>query len=386
MQHALLDVIGDFYDCAIEPARWPATLEKAAVLIGGAGAAISIQYAADNRPPFRTHWNIAPEFEASLQKNIEIDPIIPVVRQKEIDRPFSAFSALGEDGLKRSLWYKETAEPNGVGDTAAVLLAKTAEKSASLLLYRESNRQAYDCKELSALRILSPHIRRAALVAGILEERARERDTLSAVLEMLADGIVLTDGFSRIVYANASALRHLRYADILRREGDRLAARDLQCSSDLRGAIAAASGDPSGNSEISRSLVLKGSGSSDLAIWIMPMGRGLCRGLDPMAAARVAVFIREIGALASPFPAELFIQHFGITRAENRVLHLLLQGMSLERAAETLGVSANTAKTHLGRLFIKTGTQRQADLARLAISAFSPASAREPRDEADWSN
>ena len=142
MQHALLDVIGDFYDCAIEPARWPAALEKAAVLLGSAMAAISIQDGASNRTSFQSHWNIAPEFEASLQKNMEIDPIIPFIGQKEIDQPFSAFGALGEDSLKGSLWYKETAEPNDVGDTAAVLLAKTAGKSASLLLYRESNRQA----------------------------------------------------------------------------------------------------------------------------------------------------------------------------------------------------------------------------------------------------
>ncbi|HEY8127422.1 MAG TPA: helix-turn-helix transcriptional regulator [Hyphomicrobium sp.] len=374
MQHALLDVIGDFYDCAIEPARWPAALEKAAVLLGSVRAAISIQDAASNRTSFQSHWNIAPEFEASLQKNMEIDPIIPFIGQKEIDQPFSAFGALGEDSLKGSLWYKETAEPNDVGDTAAVLLAKTAGKSASLLLYRESNRQAYDCEELSVLRILSPHIRRAALITGILQERTRERDLISAALEVLADGIVLTDGISRIVYANASARRQLRCADILRREGDRLAARDLQRRGDLRGAIAAAAGNPSGNADLSRSLILKGSAGRDLAVWIMPLGRDLCRDLDPVSAARVAVFTREIGEPASPFPAELFIRHFAITHAESRVLHLLLQGMSLERAAEALGVSSTTAKTHLARFFIKTGTQRQADLVRLAISAFPPAS------------
>jgi hypothetical protein len=89
MQHALLDVIGDFYDCAIEPARWPAALEKAAVLLGSVRAAISIQDAASNRTSFQSHWNIAPEFEASLQKNMEIDPIIPFIGQKEIEKSIS---------------------------------------------------------------------------------------------------------------------------------------------------------------------------------------------------------------------------------------------------------------------------------------------------------
>jgi DNA-binding CsgD family transcriptional regulator len=53
---------------------------------------------------------------------------------------------------------------------------------------------------------------------------------------------------------------------------------------------------------------------------------------------------------------------------------LLTQGMTTKNAAEALGTSPTTVKTHIGHLFEKTGTQRQADLVRLAMSAFAPAS------------
>jgi DNA-binding CsgD family transcriptional regulator len=56
---------------------------------------------------------------------------------------------------------------------------------------------------------------------------------------------------------------------------------------------------------------------------------------------------------------------------------MLTQGMSLREAAETIGISEPTAKTHLQRLFQKTGTDRQADLMRLAMSALAPAATRE---------
>jgi DNA-binding CsgD family transcriptional regulator len=38
--------------------------------------------------------------------------------------------------------------------------------------------------------------------------------------------------------------------------------------------------------------------------------------------------------------------------------------------AETLGIAENTVKTHLRRLFEKTGTTRQAELVKL-VAAFS---------------
>ena len=50
-------------------------------------------------------------------------------------------------------------------------------------------------------------------------------------------------------------------------------------------------------------------------------------------------------------------------------------GVAVAEAAETLGISLPTAKTHLARLFDKTGTSRQADLVRLAMSALAPTSA-----------
>lgn len=85
------------------------------------------------------------------------------------------------------------------------------------------------------------------------------------------------------------------------------------------------------------------------------------------------MFIRELGD-TSPFPAELFVRRYGITPAECRLLVLLTQGLTLADAAETLGISMTTARTHVARLLAKTGTDSQADLMRLAISALAPAS------------
>jgi DNA-binding CsgD family transcriptional regulator len=85
------------------------------------------------------------------------------------------------------------------------------------------------------------------------------------------------------------------------------------------------------------------------------------------------MFLREIGDTA-PLPGELFVRRYGITPAECRVLMLLTQGMSPRDTADALGCSEPTVRTHMQRLFTKTGTGGQPDLMRLAMSALAPAS------------
>lgn len=62
---------------------------------------------------------------------------------------------------------------------------------------------------------------------------------------------------------------------------------------------------------------------------------------------------------------ESVAERFGLTAAERRLLSLLFAGASLGSAASSLGVARTTARTHLQRIFDKTGSRRQSDLVRL---------------------
>ena len=119
------------------------------------------------------------------------------------------------------------------------------------------------------------------------------------------------------------------------------------------------------------SVVLKGTDDRDLAAWVLPLGSGLRLSLGAPYAAQAAVFVRELGS-TSPFLAELFVRHYGVTPDECRLLMALVQGMTLKDAADTLGIAHATAKSHLARLFQKTGSERQADLVQLAMTALAP--------------
>lgn len=62
------------------------------------------------------------------------------------------------------------------------------------------------------------------------------------------------------------------------------------------------------------------------------------------------------------------IRRFGLTPAEARLLDILCEGASVPQAAEQLGVAPTTARTHLQRIFDKSGARRQSDLQRLIFA------------------
>ena len=57
-----------------------------------------------------------------------------------------------------------------------------------------------------------------------------------------------------------------------------------------------------------------------------------------------------------------------LTPTELRVLLAIVESGGVPQVAAALGIAYSTVRTHLGRLFSKTGTSRQADLVKLVVS------------------
>lgn len=66
-----------------------------------------------------------------------------------------------------------------------------------------------------------------------------------------------------------------------------------------------------------------------------------------------------------PLALPMLMDAYGLTRAEAKVAATASSGLTISEAAAQLGLSPNTVKTHLRRVFSKTGTSGQAELARL---------------------
>lgn len=65
-------------------------------------------------------------------------------------------------------------------------------------------------------------------------------------------------------------------------------------------------------------------------------------------------------------------QLYSLSDAQIRLAQLIVEGSDLPQAAETIGVSVNTVRTHLKRMFEKTKVASQTALVRVLLSANAP--------------
>jgi DNA-binding CsgD family transcriptional regulator len=88
-------------------------------------------------------------------------------------------------------------------------------------------------------------------------------------------------------------------------------------------------------------------------------------------AATAAVFVRR-ATVENPTALQTVAKLYKLTAMEVRVLQAVVEIGGAPQAANSLGISETTVKTHLRNLFQKTDCRRQADLVKLVAGAACP--------------
>jgi DNA-binding CsgD family transcriptional regulator len=154
----------------------------------------------------------------------------------------------------------------------------------------------------------------------------------------------------------------------MRTRNGRLSPADLTAASALSQALEAAGNGMLPAGDNGRGISMAASDGSHFAVHLLPLS-GRDRRATPGAAA--AVFVQRATQMATIAP-DLVGRAFGLTPAEQRVLAHIVEAGSVAETAERLRVSETTVKTHLHRVFSKTGTARQADLVKLLTGFAGP--------------
>jgi DNA-binding CsgD family transcriptional regulator len=89
-----------------------------------------------------------------------------------------------------------------------------------------------------------------------------------------------------------------------------------------------------------------------------------------MKDAAVLVFVID-PARTTAIPLVRIMDAYGLTRAEAKVALAAAAGNTIAETARLLTLSPNTIKTHLRKVFAKTSTRRQTELAKLMASVGS---------------
>jgi DNA-binding CsgD family transcriptional regulator len=193
---------------------------------------------------------------------------------------------------------------------------------------------------------------------------------LTDVVDRLSHGVVLVGVSGFVVHANRSAEELFSADDGVRLQERELRADKVADTATLKALIANAMSSTSRDKDGGAlAVIARKSGRPPLRVLVTPLAqRPIAYSEDTPAAL---VFITDPEKM--PLPSQQHLQRlFSLTPAEARVAMALLDGESVERLADHLGISRNTARTHLRRLFAKTNTKRQGELIRVLLGAHLP--------------
>lgn len=363
----LSQVISTIYDCALDPGQWPVAIEQVCSLVEGKNGVIMVVDTAREGSRFHASWNVDHALtQIYSEKFHPINPLHGPWSAFDVDEAYNVALVMEPERWMETRVFKEFGEPNDFLDSIGVTLLKNPARFATLSVARPIKAGFSGEHELSIMRLLAPHLRKAVTIADFIEMK----ELTSATFDALLAPVLLVNDESHIIHCNHAARELLASADPVRSVGGVLTARATDAAKALASALSAALNGSRAEPETAQVVFTPFSDGRAAFAHVLPIRSGTPRGqFEPRAAA--AVFITPANR-ASGLPFHAWATSFGLTAAEVRVLELLSKGLSISEAAVELEVAPTTARTHLARLMHKTGTTRQADVLQLAAQLTSP--------------
>lgn len=358
-------VIQSIYHGTLESPPWQQFLGELRTLLGGNFATLLL------RPPNIHEKGVvlnsavfSPDiYHAYNDTYFALDPFVNLPDGEVVT--ISEFLSVAN--FQQSEYFRSYLQPSDVMHILGADLWGSEGLLARLRVTRPDGVNDFGDTEKALCKLLLPHLRQAIEIHSRLRESELERGLYADTFGQLAVGVITLDAQAAVLSSNPVARRlidtsrgivlrkgSLQLEDIREQRAfgtllaEVVSAHHQQLAGCVRAFRLADRAQLQGLSLLLRPLPLSdrsGEHSPAVAVFIS----------DPMAPRQA--------------PSEVLTALFGLTPAEARLAIRLVNGLSLEEAAMSLGVSRNTAKSHLSAIFSKTGVTRQTQLIQLILNS-----------------
>lgn len=358
----LSELIGHIYDCALDTTLWPAVLGLITRAVGGKMGDMIVSDAVAREQRIVALHNWPDDLAAITHASSSIHPLLPLGLTAPLDQPICIARDLDLDAFHASRYWATCFADRDIYDYLVVPLSRTVVTFASWGVLGDRAKGAFTSEDVELARLLSPHIRRAVHISGVIGRQRIEVGTLRAALEALASAALIIEPDGTVLFANREAEAELTRALIFRSNGGRVSAVVPEARK-LLARLASASERARSRGQDAN---LTDAGGRTLHVtWAVLEQAG------EEIGSPILLLLREPDA-ALETPLSIAAGLYGLTPAETQVLGRVLEGLPLAEVAAILGITAATVKTHLQRIFRKSQTSRQAELVARVMSLTSP--------------
>jgi DNA-binding CsgD family transcriptional regulator len=375
-------LIADIYDAALDPPAWRKVLKNVCGFVrGGPSASLFWQDSVKRAGKTFHVWGGEPRFnQLYWDKYVTLNPFTSAAGFFPVDAVYSAADILPLPEFFETPFYKEWMKPQGWGDVLSANLDKSPTSRAVFSVARHVDDGLVDDDMKRRMRLLVPHVRRAAMIGKLIDATRTEAAALADTLDGLEAGMFLVDSAGRLVHANISGRAMLDDGNVLQ-ANNKLVAHDTKADEALHDVLLAANSGDAAVGDKGIAVRMAGRDGNQFVTHVLPLNSGARLVAGASYAAVAAVFVQKAGqdhASAQQAVAE----QYGLTPAEARMLAALMETGGVDDIASSLELSAATVRTHLRHIFEKTGVRRQADLVKLITSQPATILGKPPRSDA----
>ncbi len=262
-------------------------------------------------------------------------------------------------------FYNEWLKPQGISHVLRGVIHRDAGQILYVDVGRGDEAGGYDQHDVETCRSLLPKLQRAAVLELLIDHPRRRSEAILSAFDKLPVGVMILDSRKQPVIVN-------RYArNLLPAWRSATAGLPTLLQHRLTSCEQAVGHD---GTPVSRIAAVNGSclisvpqpeKPHPLSALTFRLSTGVKDRVDD--GAFYLVFISDPDHRIA-INRERLQQTYGLTPAEARLAALLAEGGHVKTAAAQLGISFETARTHLKRIFSKTAVATQADLVRLLLT------------------
>lgn len=358
--HVAIEAI---YHAALHPADWPDALALIADCTGDVGAVL-LWSKGDGSFGTITSPGLADAQAVYVEKWSHRD--VRAQRAMEFgywraDEVITDYDAISPEEMAVEPFYTEFLASFGLKWCVAVGVAfEDAVFRAGLTIQRAAGRDHFDVHERETVRVLGRHVEKSLRLGRELIDRRTLTETLADVLRRLDVAVFALDHETNVIFLNEAA--KLLPDGVVQLQSNRLVVFKDSRKVDLRGALDRIVGATRDAAWPVAPILASARDGQQVVVYVLPVvaSGGMADAILRTAKMLVVVLPHPRGAGLDPL---LLRDVFGLTPAEARLAAIIGGGASRTEAARQLQVSGETVKSTLSRVFGKTGTSRQSELA-----------------------
>jgi DNA-binding CsgD family transcriptional regulator len=361
---ALIEAI---YDAGLDPALWDKAVVGIRDFVGGQACGL---FSKDSISKFGvTHYYCGADPHYIRLYSETHSRFDPLTHLPDFGQIVSIPDLVNFEEYRRGRFYQEWMQPQGCSDAANVVLEKSR-SSCPVLMTVLSGKRMVGPEMRTRLSMIVPHASRALMINRAIEARISEATAFADILNSLSAGVFLIGAGCRVIHANTAGEAMLADDDVLRSVAGQFVTRSAEANQALRDAFQSG-GDVAMAMARGRAIPLISHNGERYVAHILPLASVMRHGVDHSLNAVGALLVHKAELIGQVY-GETIAKAFELTPTELRVLLSIVEVGGVPETAEHLGIAETTVKTHLHRVFAKTGASRQADLVKLAAGFSNP--------------